>query len=295
MLKVGVAGNAMLCETLGQLFEASSYVSVIRLGTGTEPISGRVIRALRAYRCDLVHAVGFGNPELLIARLSGMPSIRHWIGSDVIAFGRRPMLRERIALHKRVVHACVCESLGLELLSQGIQSQTVALYSLGLESLPLEPLPERPTILTYWRDGAGSFYGERLVMELADAIPEVQWKIAGATTGPKRKNVAYLGWVDLSNEWRRCSAYFRFTEHDGLPKLVLEALGHGRQVLWNQPFPYCMHVTSFDSCLSALRQLLASGGPNLEGRDYVRIAYSTVNLRAAVLRLYETTIDQYGR
>ena len=51
----------------------------------------------------------------------------------------------------------------------------------------------------------------------------------------------------------------RPTKRDGLCRMVLEALGYGRQVVWTQPFPAVYHVSGDDELLSATKQALTAG------------------------------------
>src|SRR6266403_1239163 len=42
--------------------------------------------------------------------------------------------------------------------------------------------------------------------------------------------------------YKRASVVWRPVRHDGLSFMVLEALGHGRHVLWTYEFPGCVKV-----------------------------------------------------
>jgi hypothetical protein len=47
---------------------------------------------------------------------------------------------------------------------------------------------------------------------------------------------------NLTEVFRSTTVLWRPARHDGLSFMVLEALGHGRHVLWSYPFPGCTLV-----------------------------------------------------
>jgi hypothetical protein len=78
----------------------------------------------------------------------------------------------------------------------------------------------------------------------------------------------------------------RVAKHDGLPKMVLEALAHGNQVVFEYEFPGCHHATTAEGALAAIRAILAERCPvNITGSDYVRQHYGNEQLTRNLLRL----------
>jgi hypothetical protein len=46
----------------------------------------------------------------------------------------------------------------------------------------------------------------------------------------------------MQEAFTKCHGVIRFTEHDGLSQMVLEALSRGKQVLYRNPFDHCIHT-----------------------------------------------------
>lgn len=295
-MRVGVAGNQMLCSIVDMVFRGSRDVTVIHLGgRGARPITNRILHLARILQCDVVHGFGYGNPELASAVLTGKPTIRHWIGSDVLRYCNKPLLRERLIYPYVKKHAAVTQELCQELRTVGIEAEVVPVFTPGLENCPILPMPVRFSVLTYWRSDVTTFYGAYVVAELARRDQDIQWYVVGSDLGPKLPNVTCLGWVDMSSVWPRVSAYFRFTAHDGLPKLLLEALARGRYAIWNRSLPGCLQVNTVDEAFTALQTLKAvASTPNLEAVDLVRTRYSTNVLRQTLRRLYESVLEVQG-
>ncbi|MGB6985800.1 MAG: hypothetical protein WBD74_07505, partial [Candidatus Aquilonibacter sp.] len=93
-------------------------------------------------------------------------------------------------------------------------------------------------------------------------------------------NVTRFGWqTSLARIYAQTTVLVRFTTHDGLSLMTLEALGHGRHVLWTQSFPFVTRVQNYEQLESALRTLLDAherGELDVQGEAarYIERAYS---------------------
>ena len=77
----------------------------------------------------------------------------------------------------------------------------------------------------------------------------------------------------------------RVARHDGLPKMVLEALACGNQVIFEYPFAGCRHARTEEEASAALGQIIAAGCPvNRAGHEFVERDYGNEQLVAALLR-----------
>ena len=104
-------------------------------------------------------------------------------------------------------------------------------------------------------------------------MPEVTFlAVGGEGEGASHPpNVNYLGFVDdMAALYPRVSALLRLTPHDGLPKMVLESLACGRNVIWSFPFPHCNHAKNVVDALDSLVSLRSSRKLNREGADFVK-------------------------
>ena len=92
---------------------------------------------------------------------------------------------------------------------------------------------------------------------------------------------------DMGSLYRNTSALLRFTIHDGLSKMVLEALSYGRHVLWTESFPHCHLVRNFDDCLKILTSLKKSSTLNIKGHQFVKSNYNPQKIARDYLAFYQ--------
>lgn len=88
---------------------------------------------------------------------------------------------------------------------------------------------------------------------------------------------------------------YRPVRHDGLSFTVLEALSHGRHVLYSYPLPGCVQITSPSMACSELQKLLAchEAGTlplNELGRKFIAREYAPEKVRSELLRRWEQII-----
>jgi hypothetical protein len=63
--------------------------------------------------------------------------------------------------------------------------------------------------------------------------------------------------LDLREFFERATVVWRPVRHDGLSWMVLEALGHGRHVLWTYAFPGCTQTRSAADARDEIARLYA--------------------------------------
>jgi glycosyltransferase involved in cell wall biosynthesis len=79
----------------------------------------------------------------------------------------------------------------------------------------------------------------------------------GSIDVPPGIDAVNLGWRDsLYGTYEDISLLIRYTPHDGLSLMVLEALSFGRHVIWTQEFPFVHSVSSYTELERAVRELL---------------------------------------
>jgi len=217
----------------------------------------------------------------VLARLWGKRTVNHWIGTDVMRYHGRLNMRKRLGIwvHRHLVDLQLADSeiLQDELRAVGIETNVVRLLPQAIVA-EVTALPEKPAVLSYWDDKRFDFYGGPVVFALAEAFPQVNFLVARATGKGLTKvpaNVRFLGMVgNMPDIYRSCTCLIRMPHHDGLSAMVLEAMAHGRYVIYNRDCPFTSFARDFDSARKALEEILNKHTPNSAGADYVKKNFS---------------------
>ncbi len=294
--RIAVIGTSNWLDVTAELLRrAGLRCDVLQFGGRTQMIQAALRGRFRKY--DVVHCVG-GRARVpgLLFKLLGKPVVWHWIGTDVMHYGKihagggglRGAVDRFIAHRCAAAHVADSPQLADELRSYGVESEVVRLLPSAVEA-EVQPLPESPAVLNYWRPHSRAFYHAPMVMQLAEAFPDVRFYVAGddgeGLAGPK--NVIFLGALpELDDIYGKISVYLRVVEHDSLSAIVLEALARGRYVIYSEPFPHTQHASDFASCCDALKTLLARKQPNQAGADYVRKHFNLDHEAASLSAVY---------
>ncbi len=266
---------------------------------------GAPIRArLRVYRqllgSDVMLNIG-GRSELTRSQRvliwCGLPMIVHWAGTDVIKRGHT--VGPKVA--RRVWNWAVAPWLSEELSNgSGLHAEVVSL-PWGPIPPTVPDLPETFTVLAYTPYDRRMFYGIDFILALARRLEDVRFDLlAIGTEAGFSPNVHTLGWVDdMSPVLERATVLVRPVQHDGMSNMVLEALGHGRYVLWTYPLPGVHRITSLDDAEAYIRSLVnrqASGSlaPNHVGRATIdQVFHPDVVARRMRLRLEQVARSRW--
>jgi glycosyltransferase involved in cell wall biosynthesis len=268
---VGLVSSEPLSDPLIEAALRLAGLGCIRI----EPERGKLDTLRRLWACDIV-AKSFGaySPgyarTFAAAKFFAKRVLVYWIGSDVLhAAGAGRVWTRRV---QRLVDTNLTVTAGLraELASQGVRAEVIPIVS-DLRGVNVEPLPARFAVLAYLPAHDHVFYGSATVSELARRLPAVDFLVVGGWRDERLlRNLIALGFVsDMSEVYRRSSVLLRLTPHDGLPKMVLEALAWGRRVIWSQPFPHCMLAQSVNEAERAIVATHPCQLPNQEGAEYV--------------------------
>ena len=294
MTVVGVLGTfeteAENSEIVARYIEAAGS-KAIRIHRD-EPMASKMRKLIAS---EVVYGTGFGFATKLwtLSRALGKRTINHWVGTDVM-LARDDEAHRRMALQAapRIQrHLAFAPWLQAELATIGIASE-VSTYSRPIRIEPRRAAAA-PAALAYLPDDRAAFYGAEIVRTLAAQLPDLPFGIVAGTAArqPALPNVTYLGWTnDMQPLYERYPILVRVAQHDGLPKMVLEALAYGNQVIFEYEFPHCYRANSEAEALAAIRQILAAGCPvNLEGSRFVREQYDSAQLAAALLAVIGVT------
>jgi len=206
------------------------------------------------------------------------PIVKHWLGSDTMRV-HDPEVRRQCA-SSIVTNWADAPWLVDELATEGIKGQVMGLSPItAIADLPMPSPPLK--VLWFLPEDRFEFYGGQMALSVARAMPDVQFLFIGSQRRgrPAPPNVEYAGFLDdVDQAYRRTHVLVRMADHDGLSQMVLEALNHGRYVIWNYPFPGSLSASMESEVLAHLRDLqqrVAAGalGANEQGRAYVRREY----------------------
>lgn len=297
---VGLLGNSYWTRRLGDsLTEFTRDMTFRRFYADQEsairtwPL-GRWLGESDLWSCSVLHVIGC--PRIwnlwVAARMRRVPAILHWIGSDVSSFLASPRWSKAAGPLLNLLvprHLAEAPNLRRELRTVGIHARVQPKGMRSFDGVETPPLPDRPCAVAMLRPDRFDFYGGNKVLEMAAAAPDIHWLVlANDGAGlPAMPNVEYLGDVeDIDAVFRRATVLVRLTRHDGLSKMVLEALARGRHVIWSQPLPHCHRARTAAEALPQLRSIVASRHLNLRGSDYVRREFDVETHLRRLCRIY---------
>ena len=240
-------------------------------------------RLLALWQADLIYQIGGDlrpNRFSSLAILLGKRILIHWVGSDILQMREWRAQGGRFAklLLEKVAHWAEVDWTAAELADLGVVARIVPLVPANLATTVAE-LPDKFVALSYLPSQKAQLYGEADLLKLAREYPEVTF-LAVASDPTARpadwpENLISVGWVnDMAELYAEITVLIRLTEHDGLSFMVLEALAHGRQVIWSYPLPGVRSVNGYQELsqvVSELYQLHLAGKLQLNqvGRELV--------------------------
>jgi hypothetical protein len=227
---------------------------------------------------DAVIVVLYGAPsrflrrQLALAALLRKPVIRWWVGSDVLNLLHDARIRRAALAFNRVVtvNIAVAPHLRDELATVGIPATVIPSL---LDPSPASASPNsRPpnSLLVYLPSSRRDFYGFDIVREAVTQNPDVAFIVVADDTHSLARypNVTSLGWVDdMSAVWETVGGLLRVTSHDGLPRMVLDALRREKHVIYSWPLPGCRLARTLPQVLAAIGEFKVCEGGNRVGAE----------------------------
>lgn len=216
--------------------------------------------------CDVAYQIG-GRVSmgkfLRAAKMLGKENvIMHWVGSDTVDQQRElAQGKDHPWVMQKVRHWAESDWMVREVGILGLPCELVPLPSARVPDRP-SPLPAEFSVLVYVpMVRRGELYGLDLILRVARWLPEIPFELVGLYEGEIRNPPANLkihGRIpDLLEFYRRASVVWRPVRHDGLSFMVMEAMGHGRHVLWTYPFPGCIQTTNAEDARDEIVRLRA--------------------------------------
>jgi hypothetical protein len=182
--------------------------------------------------------------QLAIGSVLGVPITRNWAGTDSL----NVVTNSSIQMSALSVNKIIAENITTT--HQGIVNE---LDSIDICCTILPQLTEfiinlnqndnifsANNVLVYLPSSKRVFYGSKYIEELINKYPNVTFTIIADDEHyfAHYVNVNSLGWVgknEMLCVWKRVGLLIRITEHDGCPRMILEALGRGKYVVHNNP------------------------------------------------------------
>lgn len=285
---------ALQLERAGVLWKPQS----LRAGTRFEVLTA----FFTILRCDVWYSIGEPRNDRRIewlARALRRPRVVHWVGSDVSVL--QSACHRQTLSDPRYTHLVEADWIADELREAGLKPHIVPLPPTGTpEDVP--PMPSEFTVLLYVPRTRADFYGKQYFEEAMRTLSHLPIRYlvvgGGLITAPDGVKLTNLGWLsDLTAVYRETTVLVRFTQHDGLSLMVLEAMATGRYVLWTQTFPFCETVRSSEDIQRALAQLYerhAAGALEPQGAavELIRAHYSEAVCIQQLAAVWEQCVRQ---
>jgi hypothetical protein len=208
--------------------------------------------------------------QFQLARLCGCVAVRWWVGTDVLQCLRSGSMAAAARTLDAAIDLNIAAAPHLvdELATIGITAAHVPSVC-ELPALDEAPPPALPrAVLVYLPTDRQDFYGRAATVAAIEANPDLRFVVVGdeAHSLAGHANVTSLGWVeDMDGLWSEIGVLLRLTEHDGLPRMVLEALARSRHVIYAWPLAGCWQARTQADVQQHLARFRAAG-PNHEGR-----------------------------
>lgn len=298
--RVLLLGYPYFVNRLRELGEGSGYQFSSLPGSALQ-------RWLALLNSDLVYLIGGDlrpNRFFRSALRLGKKVIIHWVGSDILEMQKWQAQGGKFcqSLLTQAVHWAEVDWTARELTQLGVEPAVVPLTPTGFPE-EVKALPSKFVVLTYLPPGKEEFYGWEKIKRLAIDFPKVVFLAAAASPSGNHpadwpENIIPLGWVDnMAELYREVIALIRLTEHDGLSFMVLEALAHGRHVIWSYPLEGVNQATDYTRLKQIMDKLVDDFGQgrltvNESGREMVRNRYSPAAVWEQIQNGIEATLTR---
>lgn len=211
--------------------------------------------------------------QLAIAVALGVPVVRWWVGTDVLNVITSDAMRRSASQLDRIIseNVAVAPHLVQELASAGIRARFVpSVLDPDLETPDMVRWDDAPRpVLVYLPDSRKEFYGFQVVEQAIAAHPGLRFIILADRTHSlaAHPNVESLGWVtDMKSLYDRSGCILRVTEHDGLPRMLMEGVMRGMYAIYSWPLAGCWSARTPEEIRKALERYRTMTVANVDGR-----------------------------
>ena len=186
-----------------------------------------------------------------------------------------------------------------EIRAIGLKCEYVPVTWVSIVEKP-RPLPKNFSVLVYLPSvRRAKLYGLDRILQVSRSLPHISFELVGLVDGqipdpPPNLHIS-ARIRDMAEVYRRSTVYWRPVQHDGLCFMSLEALSHGRHVIWSYPFPHCYQSSNAEEDRAHIERLHAShcSGSllvNDSGIDVVSKNFSLESIKREYLRRWTEII-----
>lgn len=236
------------------------------------------VRSLASVKAIVLVAYGWIDAyrlsQLATAAALGVPIVRWWVGTDVLNVITSDEIRKNASRLDSIVSANVAVAPHLvgELATAGICARFIpSVLDPDLAGAAVTQWNDqiRP-VLVYMPTRRKDFFGISVIESVIAANPDIKFIIVAddshaLATYP---NVESLGWVaDMKSVYPRAGCVLRITAHDGLPRMLMEALLRGLYAIYSWPLDGCWQARTEAEIQAALSHYRQMTTPNVTGRN----------------------------
>jgi hypothetical protein len=211
--------------------------------------------------------------QLAYAVAAGIPITRWWVGTDVLNVTTDTATADSTRSLDRIVCANIAVSPHLvgELAAAGIRARFIpSVIDSDVASLDVQqPSPTPKPILIYMPTSRQEFYGRNTIESALVSNGALRFVVVGDESHSLGHygNVESLGWVpDMRPIYDRCGCILRLTQHDGMPRMLIEGLLRGMYAIYSWPLTGCWLATNLEEVQSSLATYATITEPNYDGR-----------------------------
>jgi len=280
--KLLLVGAHLLATQISEIFRHQ--------GVSTEHIAPNEVRKTRITNTPAIVWTTNNKDALLTAlhlKKRGCRPHRYWIGGDVLRLSTTsPVKRRTLAVFNRILfdsHTANSAWLSAELMACGIDSRPLPFSPVCCDQhWRLSPAPAAYTVLFYSHEDNDHIYMPEHVFRAARNLPETQFICVGdsklKSTLPNVEIVGEVPRERMIEIYKQSSCLIRFTSHDGFPRMIIEAMALGLDVVSNLPIPLINRVETPDEITACIAKL-ANSPPkrNLDLREYAFSQQSAQN------------------
>jgi hypothetical protein len=234
----------------------------------------RLLRSAKAVLLVSYAEVGtYVLSQLATAVAMGVPVVRWWVGTDVLNVITRERLERNARRIDRIVSTNVAAAPHLvdELRTVGINAQYVpSVIDADVSGATLMEWSgvTRP-VLVYMPESRKEFFGIDVIEPVIAANPDLKFLIVADDSHSLAiyANVESFGWVsNMKHLYERAGCVLRITAHDGLPRMLIEAMMRGAYAIYSWPLRGCWEARTSEEINAALSSYRSAATPNMEGR-----------------------------
>ena len=220
-------------------------------------------------------------------KFKGFKIIKFWTGTDVLNLNELPTLKKALSIFfiNKLIKLHLTNSTWLtdELQELEIKSQhwisPTPLYFDAKNASADDLASKEKIVLIYSNEGREWLYNSELMLKVAKLTPQLKFIFVGnnALKTSHLTNTESLGVVTqekMVELYKKSHILLRITEHDGFPRMVIEALYFGLNVIFNKSIPHTILCAKDIDEITAKLTSKQIETVNFSGRDYALKTFS---------------------